>query len=100
MSKGPKIKKPKKPRVEKMEDNLQIFKIQRPVYASHEVPFMQELLVYNQMRTIQDTMNAGPEACKEIFPNNEFKVFVWGKVLPNGRLYMHTRILPQDWPEW
>lgn len=92
-------KNAKKGKVEMLHENLQVFKVQRPL-QSNAPGGMNQLLVYNADRSIFSEMLVGPNAFKDIFPNGGHKTFVTGKILEGEKLYMHEFVPVQDWPEW
>lgn len=91
-------KSTKSDKVEMLHENLHVLKIQRPVYDSEGQ--MHKILVYNQDRSIETETWIGPQATAEIFPNEEYKVFVLGKILRDGKLYLHEIIPDKEWPDW
>lgn len=82
----------------------QVFKIQRPLYASNGN--YQEVLIYNEDKSIQCQLKLGMEQLILLFfdPENEEillnKVYVNARVCSNGMLDIKEVIHPTNEPYW
>ena len=78
------------------EEPTFICKFQRPISVSHE-DMLNDILVYNEERTLEQTITVDSKTMAELFPNDEYKIY-WLCVLDKDKMLNPVvQVEGQDW---
>lgn len=71
----------------------EVFKLQRPLHTNGDY---NEILIYNEDRSVEAQLPVSSEVIELIF-NDEYKVYMLGKVGDDGIVRISGRVEDQDW---